>query len=129
MEITSKGIIFDRGIDRVITQTDTPQGHLPADGRLAPSDGRVMPRLDQLLAAPNIGNRLAAELAPRMEDRDMLLPDQFHGALNAVQDRLGKEVRNHPENKAAFREAQGVLKEESDLRDLVDMYRSALFKG
>lgn len=129
MEITSKGITFDRGIDRVITQTDAPQGHLPTNGRLAPSDGRVMPKLEQLLAAPNIGNRLAAELAPRMEDRDMLLPDQFHRTLHAAQDRLASESRNHPEHKALFREAQNVLKEERDLRDLVDMYRSALFKG
>lgn len=129
MEITSKGITFDRGIDRIITTADTPQGHLPKDGRLAPSDGRVMPKLDQLLAAPTIADRLASELTPRMADRDMLLPDQFHRALSDAQSLLGKEMRNHPEHKAAFQEALALLKEESDLRELVDMYRSALFQG
>lgn len=129
MDISLKGITFDRGIDRIITPDETPQGRLPTEGRLAPSGEAVTPKLDQLLKTPNLADGLAAELAPRIDERDVLLPDQFHRTMTEVRAMLGKEAANHPQHKAVFRDAAAVLKEEGDLRDLVDMYRSALFKG
>lgn len=129
MDINIKGMNFDRGIDRVISSGETLQGRLPTEGRLAPSDGRVMPRLDQLLAMPDLADNLAREFAPQLGDRDLLLPDRFHHALMTVKDMLTDEKLNHPEQKGVFNKAERVLNEESSLRELLDMYRSALFKG
>lgn len=89
----------------------------------------VTPRLDQLFKTPTLADGLAGELAPQIEERDLLLPDQFHRTLTEARAMLSKEAASHPQHKAVFREAAAVLREEGDLRDLVDMYRSALFKG
>ncbi|HLO78018.1 MAG TPA: hypothetical protein VK196_16310 [Magnetospirillum sp.] len=129
VDLNLKGISFDRGIDRVIPSGELQQGHLPTEGRLSPSDGRATPRLDQILAMPDLADNLARELAPRLDDLALLLPDRFLRALSSTRDMLTDEKRNHPEHQSLFREAEKVLGEESGLRELLDMYRSALFKG
>lgn len=129
MDINIKGISFDRGIERIISSREARQGELPREGRLAPSDGRAVPRLDQLLYTPTLADGLIQELAPQLEDRDLLLPDRFHHALAGAQETLAQEAAHHPEHKALFRQAAALLREERALRDLLDMYRSALFKG
>lgn len=129
MDINIKGVSFDRGIDRIISADEQPRGGLPGDGRLAPGETRTLPRLDRILHADTLADALHDELAPRLDDRGILIPDQFHRALSDALDDLRSAQKAQPEHAATFREAQAVLREERELRDLLDMYRNALFKG
>lgn len=128
MDINIKGMSFDRGIERIISSGEASQTTLPRDGRLAPSDGRAMPRLDQLLHTTTLADQLRLDIAPQIEDHDLLLPDRFHRTLCEIQEGLEHEAAQHTEHKELFRSAAALLREEREL-DLLDIYRSALFKG
>lgn len=129
MDINIKGVSFDRGIDRIIAADEQPRGELPSDGRLAPGEARAQPRLDQILHASTLADALRDELAPRLDDRGILMPDRFNRELSSALASLEAAQKAQPEHAAAFREARAVLREEQELRDLIDMYRNALFKG
>lgn len=129
MDVKITGISFERGIDRIISTGERAQVELPRDGRLAPSDRRVMPRLDQLLHTATLTDIVTGELAPRIEDRDLLLPDRFHRTLDEVREEVALASARHPDHRALFKAATALLDEERDMRGLLDMFRSALMKG
>lgn len=129
MDVSIKGLNFERGIERIIQSGEARQGTLPKDGRLAPSESRAVPRLEQLLHTATLADNLSADVAPRIDERDLLLPDRFHRTLCEVQDALAREAARHPGQEGVFKEAASLLREERELRDLVDAYRNALFKG
>ncbi|WP_142848249.1 hypothetical protein [Telmatospirillum sp. J64-1] len=129
MDFNIKGFSFDRGIDRIISAQDQPENRLPSEGRLAPSDSRAIPRLDQILHTETVGGALLRDLAPKLSQNDMLMPDRFHRALGEALDMINQQAGAHPEHDSLFKEAASVLREEQELRELLDLYRNALFKG
>jgi type III secretion protein X len=122
---------FDRGIDRVThesgDQPDLPG--LPGDSRLAPSEMPQPAQLDRLLAMPNLDDYMQSALHPELGNKDLLVPAQFRHALEAAGRMLRDTAQAQPDEARVLNRAARLLSEESDLRDLVQMYRSVLLQG
>ena len=122
---------FDHGIDTIVyarKDEQTTQG-LPDRRNLMPSDDPVRAQLSQLLEKPNIGHYLEESLRPDIGNRDLLMPSEFAEALReALKSLTGLAETGGGDNRILNR-AVRLLKEETNLRDLVAMYRSALYQG
>ncbi|CUJ34481.1 Uncharacterised protein [Achromobacter xylosoxidans] len=68
-----------------------------------------------------------------MSNRDLLLPGKFAQALQSTLEGLSAAAEQGPERSAddarALNRAVRLLKDEAGLRELVAMYRSALYQG
>lgn len=125
-------LVFDRGIDRITHAQQEHATSMPERSAAPPPDIGGRAQLDLLLQQPSMDNRLDAALRPRIEDRALLLPGRFQAALDdalqhlrqAAQDSVDASGQTRTLNRAAR-----LLNEESQLRDLVRMYRSALYQG
>ena len=96
------GLAFDRGIDGIsYASRDAGSQHLPERQELAPPADGVRAQLAQLLA------------------------------LQSALDGLGAaaEQTSNQEDSRVLNRALRLLKDEAGLRDLVTMYRSALYQG
>ena len=121
---------FDHGIDTIVyarKDEQTAQG-LPDRRNLMPSDDPVRAQLSQLLEKPNIGQFLEEALRPDIGNRDLLMPSAFAEALREALKALAGLAENGGDSRVLNR-AVRLLKEETNLRDLVAMYRSALYQG
>ncbi len=107
--------------------------HLPERQELAPPADGVKAQLAQLLDTPNIDRYLDSQLRPTVANRDLLLPGKFAQALQATLDGLSAAAEQsqdrNPEDARALNRAVRLLKDEAGLRELVAMYRSALYQG
>ena len=128
MEI--KGFNFDRGIDRIIRSAqDQAIGRLPSEGRLPPSEIPSPERLDQLLHMSTLSDVLRDELMPPIADRSLLMPDTFQNTLTEFLSHYDDLKAKYAEHAKVFAEARAVLREERDLRELLDYFKNALLKG
>ncbi|WP_276807898.1 hypothetical protein [Castellaniella defragrans] len=121
---------FDHGIDTIVyarKDEQSAQG-LPERRNLLPSDDPVRAQLTQLLEKPNIGRFLEDALRPDIGNRDLLMPSEFAEALREALKSLAGLAERGGDNRVLNR-AVRLLKEETNLRDLVAMYRSALYQG
>lgn len=122
---------FDHGIENIVhadrNQADT-QG-LPDRRNLTPSDDFVRTQLTQLLEKPNIGYLLEEALYPEIGSRDLLRPSEFQAALQEAQADLAALADQGGGDNRILNKAARLLREETQLRDLVAMYRSALYQG
>lgn len=129
------GFAFDRGLDGITyAGREAASQHLPARQELAPPADGVKAQLAQLLDTPNIDRYLDSQLCPTVANRDLLLPGKFAQALQAALDGLAAAAAEQsqdrsPEDARALNRAVRLLKDEAGLRDLVAMYRSALYQG
>ena len=122
---------FDHGIDTIVharRDEQVAQG-LPDRRNLMPSDDPVRAQLTQLLEKPNIGSFLEDALRPDIGNRDLLMPSQFAEALHETQQALADLADRGNHDSRVLNRAVRLLKEEATLRDLVAMYRSALYQG
>ncbi|MHA3904759.1 type III secretion apparatus assembly protein SctX [Castellaniella sp. WN] len=123
-------IRFDHGIDTIVHTrgNERTAQDLPERRNLAPSDDPALAQLDQLLDKPNIQRFLEEALRPDISDRDLLMPSQFAEALREALKALARLAENGGDSRTLNR-AVRLLKEETNLRELVAMYRGALYQG
>ncbi|ODS93673.1 MAG: hypothetical protein ABS45_01510 [Comamonas sp. SCN 65-56] len=131
---------FDRGIERITySREDTPL-ELPAREQAAPPDIDVQPELQALLSLPTLDDSLNAALRPQLANRELLAPSRFRQALETTLHGLTEAAQKAQtsadaglaeggDNARVLNRAVRLLKEESALRELLQMYRSALYQG
>ncbi|MNT51898.1 Type III secretion system YscX [compost metagenome] len=102
---------------------------LPDRREMAPLEETVKNHLETLLARPNLGNYVTAQLRPAMSNSDMLSPPRFAAELRRACEFLEAARHDSPDEATKLQRAARTLREESGLRDLVSMYRSALYQG
>lgn len=131
-EVRINSLIFDQGIVS-ITHADREEATgMPERSDAPPPDVGARAQLDMLLQKPSMDSRLGFFLRPDIENRDLLAPARFSAALGRVLENLRqaakKEADASPRSRVLNR-AVRLLNDESDLRGLVQMYRSALYQG
>ena len=122
---------FDYGIDDIVYARKGEQAAqaLPERRNLLPSDDNVRAQLAQLLEKPNTGRFLEEALRPQIGNRDLLMPSQFAEALREALKELATLADGGQGERRVLNRAVRLLKEETSLRELVAMYRSALYQG
>lgn len=128
MDIRSQPFAFDRGLDRII-HGDSAAPALPQQHELAPSELEGVGQLERLFEQRSLEDRLEAAVRPEVSDRDLLLPAAFRAALDRALGTLRDAAEHRPDDARVLNRAARLLKEETDLRDLVAMYRGALYQG
>lgn len=133
------GLVFDRGIDSITYAQQGGQPTLPERGESAPPDVGARAQLSAMFDQPSIGDFLDASTRPQIANRDLLVPARFREQLdNALQQLRDLAAQRQPGDGAAggsdeelriLNRATRLLGEEVGLRDLVQMYRSALYQG
>ena len=121
---------LDRGLDS-ISQTTRPEVPLPDASQLPPAEALNRPELDRVLQQPTLREFLARELAPQVSDRQLLTPQRFDSTLRQAAQTLRDmpPTGNTGGSSPAIAKAARALAEEANLRELLNMYRSALFQG
>lgn len=122
---------FDHGIDAIVyaRKDETNAQGLPERRNLLPSDGNVRAQLSELLEKPNTERFLEDALRPDIGDRDLLMPSQFAEAMKEALRELAALAEGGAGDSRVLNRAVRLLKEETNLRELVAMYRSALYQG
>jgi type III secretion protein X len=120
-------LTFDRGIDRVVHERDTPG--LPSGLNIAPSEMPQPAELDRLLAMPNLDDYLQGLFQPQLDNKDLMQPGQFRNALDGAREMLRGAADTDPDSARTLNRAARLLSDEADLRDLLQMYRSMLLQG
>lgn len=86
-----------------------------------------------MLSRPTLDDALDAAVRPLLENRDLLMPSRFGQALQSALQHLtdaAERTQDASTDQArTLNRAVRLLKEETGLRDLVQMYRSALYQG
>ncbi len=96
---------------------------------LPPSEILERPRLDYLLSLPNFDEFIAEQLRPLFADSSIFTPLRFRNILSATPGALHAAARAKPEAARALGLAAGLLFDDADLHELLQMYRSALLAG
>lgn len=131
-DIRLNNLIFDRGIDTITYSRKEVVPAMPERGDAPPPDMGTRAQLDLLLQTPSMDNRLDVALRPELRHRDLLMPGRFTEALGNALAQLRDAAGAAPESTDQSRvlnRAVRLLGEESNLRELVQMYRSALYQG
>ena len=128
------GLVFDRGIDSITYAQQDAQPTLPERGESAPPDVGARAQLSALLDRPSIDDFLESSTRPQIANRDLLVPARFRERLdNALQQLRDVAAQRQPaggdDELRILNRATRLLSEEVGLRDLVQMYRSALDQG
>jgi type III secretion protein X len=133
------GLVFDRGIDSITYAQQDAHTSLPERGESAPPDVGARAQLSALLDRPSINDFLESSTRPQIANRDLLVPARFREGLdNALQQLRDAAAQRQPgdgvagggdEQLRVLNRATRLLTEEVGLRDLVQMYRSALYQG
>jgi len=130
----NNGLNFDRGIENIAyARKASVTQDLPERSELPPSADGVKEQLEQLLAKPTIGRFVDEALRPAIGNRELLMPGRFSQTLAAALSSLSKAAEQASPDAdgqvRALNRAVRLLKEESGLRELVNMYRSTLYQG
>jgi type III secretion protein X len=120
---------MDRGIDKILRREESKEVDTGPAADISPAFSPVKPRLEQLYALPNLEDYLAAMLAPSINEPLLLLPQRFNNALQDAVEVLEEEADEDPRLARLLRRASRLMRDQVALRDLVQMYRSALLKG
>lgn len=131
-DIRFNSLVFDRGIESITHARPEAATTMPESGDAPPPDVGARAQLDGLLQEHSMDDRLDEALRPRLENRALLAPARFHAALGAVQLLLRQTAQERADDSTEARvlnRAVRLLVEESSLRELVQMYRSALYQG
>lgn len=128
------GLVFDRGIDSITYAQQDAQPTLPERGESAPPDVGARAQLSALLDRPSIDDFLESSTRPQIANRDLLVPARFRERLdNALKQLRDVAAQRQPaggdDELRILNRATRLLSEEVGLRDLVQMYRSALYQG
>lgn len=133
-DLRISGLTFDRGIEEIVyAGKDSGANQLPDRQALPPSADGMKAQLSQLLDKPNTDRFLDEVLKPAIGNRDLLIPAKFSQALSEALQSLSSAAeqaqQGGDEAGKSLNRAVRLLKEETGLRELVAMYRSALYQG
>jgi type III secretion protein X len=136
---------IDQGIDRVLRKSATRgsaplldlvrqsvtvgSAPLPDFADVAPPETPAHSKLDQLLALPNIDEFIDGELRPGIDSLEILSPSRFRSELGSTLAGLRAAAETSPRAARTLGRAARLLADEANLRDLLQMYRSALVQG
>jgi type III secretion protein X len=120
---------MDHGIEKILHADEGRLVDTGPSAEISPAFSPTKPRLEQLFALPNLEDYLAAQLAPSINDPSLLLPHRFNNALRISLDSLYAASEEDPRNARILRRAMALMRDQVSLRELVQMYRSALLKG
>jgi type III secretion protein X len=131
------GAFFDRGIDSITFKAGDAHTNalsLASQKDLPPSDQISRPQLEKLLDMPNLESFLEDAIRPDLADRELLMPGKFRQTLDSTLSHLQKagnerQSSGDAEGAKVINRASRLLAEEASLRELVQMYRSALYQG
>lgn len=127
-DIRFNSLDFSRGIDCSTDARDETVLAMPERGDAAPLGGRS--QLDILLQPPSLDSRLDAVLCPQRASRELLSPGRFQAALTETIKNLREVAEKAPDDQSrVLNRALRLLNEELHLRDLLQMYRNALYQG
>ncbi len=127
------GAFFDRGIDSITFKGGEALQGLPDPHELTPADHAQRPQLEALLAQSNTDSFREESIRPELDDRDLLLPGKFRqamdGTLSTLREAVQAQQGQDPDTAKLLNRAVRLLHDEVGLRDLLQMYRSALYQG
>lgn len=121
-------LALDHGLERII-HGDGTQALLPQQHSVLPSDLEAVGQLDRLFHQPSLENVLEDSVRPKVENRDILGPTAFCAALDKAHKTLHKLAEQDEGNSRILNRCARLLKDEFELRDLIAMYRGALYQG
>jgi type III secretion protein X len=120
---------MDSGIDRILRRDEGKEVETGPAADISPAFSPLKPRLEQLYALPNLEDYLAAMLAPLVNEPLLLLPNRFNNALRDAVESLDTLAEEDPRLARLLSRAARMMRDQVALRELVQMYRSALLKG
>lgn len=126
-------LVLDRGIESIThAQTNAQQALPQGGGDTLLADMGVQGHMEKLLRQPTFDSQLDAHLRPVLEDRALLQPSGSREALEICRQLLGEAALRYQEGSGEARDlgrAVRLVTEESSLRDMAQMLRSALYQG
>lgn len=121
---------MDQGIEKILRSSVKRSDDRQAiSNNYSPAYTATRQRLDQLYAMPNLDDYLVEEMAPLVAEGSLLLPHRFAQELGAARELLRHERERQKRHARVFSRAIDVLSDQMDLRDLLQTYLSALYKG
>lgn len=128
--IQTSALSFERGIDS-ISHVSRDNDHEPWPDRqsLSPASSSVKAHLTELLAPPDTTRYLNTMLQPTVSNPALLTPATYHATLSKALQSLRTAASSTNEHSRPLSRAARLLTEELGLRDLAQMYRSALYQG
>ena len=124
----SQQLALDHGLDRIIQGEDqTPL--LPEQRSITPVDTEAVGQLDRLFQQSSLEDLLEQAVRPEISNRELLSPGAFRDALDRAHDVLREHATQDEEGARLLNRCARLLKDEFELRDLVAMYRGALYQG
>lgn len=119
----------DRGIDRVLRGTGDAQVTVDAGHDVSPASSLPQSQLDRLYALRSLDEYLFEELAPQINEPSLLLSSRFNSAIRTAEAAFRAAAQADPPNAREHERAARQLAQQSELRELVRMFQSALLKG
>ncbi len=131
MKNVSGILSFNTGIERVIEGEGPESARLPDSATLLPSEEAVDGKLESALFTPSLDDRLLAWQRPRVNDRNILVPDRFHAMIHEAREAMSEASARAKtrEDRNAFGGAADVLSEETELAGVLFTYRNMLHKA
>jgi len=127
------GAYFDRGIDSITFKGGEALQGLPDQHELTPAEHAQRPQLEALLTQANTDTFLEESIRPELDDRDLLLPGKFRqamdGTLSTLREAVQAQQGQDSDTAKLLNRAVRLLNDEVGMRDLLQMYRSALYQG
>jgi hypothetical protein len=128
---------FHRGIDRVLDAPSSPAApllpDLPDGFDLAPSAQEQPNAVFELFACNNLESLLDAWVRPAIVRRELLEPQGFRAAIAGAAEAMARAagIRRYanPRVGKLLDRAGRVLEEEEELRELLQMFRTALLQA
>ena len=129
-DIQTRALSFERGIDGVShLRREADHDPWPDRQSLPPVSHSVKAHLVDLLAPPDTTHYLNATLQPTISNPALLMPATYHATLTKALQGLRLAATSPNEHSRQLNRAIRLLTEEIGLRDLAQMYRSALYQG
>ena len=131
-DIRLPSLVLDRGIETITYARQQNDAPMPERSQALPPEIGVRAQLDQLLQKPSMDSRLDQALRPLIANRDLLLAARFRETLRKLLAQLRKaagSATKGSERARVLNRAVRLLSDELDLRELEQMYRSALYQG
>ena len=121
---------IDQGIVKILRgPVQRSEERSAGSNNYSPAYTPTRQRLDQLYAMPNLDDYLIEEMAPLVNEGSLLLPHRFVAELAAARDLLRRELESKKRSERVLKRAIDLLSDQMELRDLLQSYLSALYKG
>jgi len=129
--ITGNSLALERGIEGIshLNRNNGDYDLWPERRSLPPPSQGVKAHLAELLNTPDTARYLYAVLQPTITNPELLLPAKFHAILAKALKDLRTTAAKKDESSRTINRAVRLLNEEVGLRELAQMYRSALYQG